>query len=223
MLYVPKDPLDLILRYLPDWAPSVFFDVGANVGQSAAAYARRFPDAVIHSFEPSPKAFLDLSVSVLGFPNVAPHRLALGREAGKLRLARSPRSGTRRLAPLGEDITERAVIVDVTTGADVMQSLDVDRIDFLKIDTEGHDLEVLHGFLPVIDRIDFIEVEAGMNPYNTLHVPFRQLEDLLRGNGFHLAHIFEQKMEWHKGGQLVLRRCNPLFVSGRLLDLPTRG
>jgi hypothetical protein len=100
-----------------------------------------------------------------------------------------------------------------------MEELGLDHIDFLKIDTEGHDLEVLHGFLPRLGQVDFVEVEAGMNPYNTTHVPFDRLAGFLREAGFHLAHIFQQKMEWKRGGQPVLRRCNPLFVNRRLADL----
>jgi FkbM family methyltransferase len=219
MVYTPDDPFDLILRCLPDWAPSRIFDVGANTGQSAVTYASRFPHAVIHSFEPSPKTYLDLTPAVLSYPNVVPHCLALGRNAARRGLSQARRSAMNQLLPEGRALPANAVMVDVRSGADVMQSLGLDRLDYLKIDTEGHDLDVLHGFLPVIDRIDFIEVEAAMNPHNTRHTPFAALDGLLRGSGFHLAYIFEQKLEWQPGAELLLRRCNPLFVNGRLVEL----
>ena len=124
-----------------------------------------------------------------------------------------------RLLPDGTALPDGAVEVEVRTGASLMQALGVERIDFLKIDTEGHDLEVLHGFLPMLDCVDFIQVEAGMNPYNETHAPFAKLDGLLKDAGFFLAHFFEQKMEWKRGGQPVLRRTNPLYVNGRDLDL----
>jgi FkbM family methyltransferase len=220
MFYPPGDPFDLIFRVLPDWAPSVIMDVGANVGQSASIYASSFPDALIHAFEPSPKAFSKLALVVRRYPNVVPHRLALGRCEGRRSLTQGGRSAMNRLVPEGEPVPGNAVEVEVRSGADVMGSLGLDRVDFLKVDTEGHDLDVLHGFLPVIDRIDFVEVEAAMNPFNTLHVPFADLDGFLRGAGFHLGFFFEQKPEWRSGAELLLRRCNPLYVNQRLLTLP---
>jgi FkbM family methyltransferase len=215
----PKDPFDLILRYLPGWSPTVIFDVGANVGQSAKGYARRFPGARIHSFEPSPQTFRDLTETVARFPNVVTHCLALGRAEATLGLTQGRKSAMNRLLPAQTTLPEGAVNVEVRTGAGQMQALGLHHIDFLKIDTEGHDLEVLHGFLPMLDRVDFIQVEAGMNAYNSTHAPFADLDALLKASGFHLAHIFEQKMEWKRGGQPILRRCNPLYINGRLLDL----
>jgi FkbM family methyltransferase len=215
----PSDPFDLIQRYFPDWSPAVIFDVGANVGQSAKAYARRFPNARVHSFEPSPQTRELLVENVRAFPNVTVHGLALGKEAATLGLTQGKQSAMNRLLPARKPLPDGAVMVEVQSGAMVMRDLSIDNIDYLKIDTEGHDLAVLHGFLPRLDRVDFVEVEAGMNPYNRTHVPFARLARLLGGAGFHLAHIFEQKLEWKRGGKPVLRRCNPLFINGRLVDL----
>ena len=218
MLVPPTDPVDLIHRYLPDWRPAVIFDVGANVGRFAKAYAQHFPDAEIHCFEPSPATYLDLLLSVARHRKVVAHNLALGQEDATLTLTQQTHSAMNHLLPAQAE-QKAAVKVQVRVGADVMRELKVDHIDFLKIDTEGHDLAVLQGFLPVIDRIDFIQVEAAMNPYNTTHVPFGTLDGLLREQGFHLFYIFEQKLEWKRGGRPVLRRSDPLFISRRLLDL----
>jgi FkbM family methyltransferase len=215
----PRDPFDLIGRYLPDWQPKVIFDVGANVGQSARTYARLFPLARIHSFEPSPASFGQLVLATSGLPNVTPHRLALGRVDATLDLTQGKDSAMNRLLPADSTPPDGTVRVTVRTGADLLRKETIDHLDFLKIDTEGHDHEVLQGFLPVLDKVDFIQVEAAMNPYNKTHVPFGKLSNLLRKEGFHLFHIFDQKMEWKRGGRPVLRRCNPVFISGRLVDL----
>lgn len=214
-----SDPFDLILRYFPDWSPKVIFDVGANIGQSAKAYARRFPNARVHSFEPSPQTRAVLVENMRNFPNVTVHGHALGKEAATQGLTQGKNSAMNRLLPAGKPLPEGAVMVEVQSGSMVMRDLGIDHIDYLKIDTEGSDLAVLHGFLDLLDQVDFVEVEAGMNPYNRTHVPFGKLTALLGEAGFHLAHLFEQKMEWKRGGRPVLRRCNPLFISGRLVDL----
>jgi FkbM family methyltransferase len=214
-----RDPFDLIRKYLADWNPDVIFDVGANVGQSATVYASRFPEARVHSFEPSPETYRHLVEAMAQFPQVTTHNIALGRSEARSRLTQSRQSALNHLVPPTQDATEGTVEVQVRSGIEVMRGLGVERIDYLKIDTEGHDLEVLHGFLPELDRVDFIQVEAGMNPYNTTHVPFGSLDGLLQGAGFHLFHIFEQKMEWKRGGRPVLRRSNPVYINRRLVDL----
>lgn len=213
-----KDPFDLIQRYMPYWTANVIFDVGANVGQSAENYARRFPRAIIHSFEPSPGSFQALVAAMAKYPMVQTHCMALGRTEATLSLAEAGKSTMNHLLPADAAPPEGAVQVPVHPGAKLVRELEVEQIDFLKIDTEGHDLEVLHGFLPVLDRVDFIQVEAGMNPYNTTHVPFGKLDELLKEAGFSLFHIFEQKMEWKRGGRPVLRRTNPVFINNLLVD-----
>ncbi len=215
----PDTAFTLLRQYLPDWSPTLILDVGANVGQSAKAFARAFPEATIHSFEPSPDSFVQLVLATSALANVQTHCLALGQAKAKLGLTQGKASAMNRLVAKGRDLPEGAIMVPVRAGAEVMQELQVDHVDFLKIDTEGHDLEVLRGFLPMIDRIDLIQVEAGMNAYNRTHVPFAKLDAFLQRQGFLLMHLFEQKMEWKRGGRPVLRRCNPVYISGRLVDL----
>ena len=214
-----KDIFDIILGHLPDWTPKVILDVGANVGQSADGYARRHPKATIHSFEPSPGSYQALVAATAKHPNVVTHCLALGRTETRLNLAGSGTSSMNRLLPADAAMPEGGVEVQVRPGADVLRDLDVAHVDFLKIDTEGHDLEVLYGFKPVLHRVDFIQVEAGMNPYNTTHVPFGQLDGMLQEAGFYLFLILDQRMEWKRRGRPVLRRSNPVYINRRLVNL----
>lgn len=200
-----------IAEALPSWRPRAIFDVGANVGQSCTAYAAAFPDAAIHAFEPVPMAFGLLRDAAAPFPGIVTHNLALGSAPGTaVMTARRASSGNRILAapPAAGEVVE----VPVETGAAVAARLGVDAISFLKIDTEGHDLEVLKGFGPLLARTDFVQVEAGMNPENTLHVPFRTLEDLLRAAGFLLFRILDQSPEPGAAPRPLLYRCNPLFI-----------
>jgi FkbM family methyltransferase len=213
------DIFNIILRYLPDWAPTVILDVGANVGQSADSYARRYPKAAIHSFEPSPESYEMLVSATANHPNVVTHCLALGRTESRLNLSGSGTSSMNRLLAANAPLPQGGVEVPGRPGADILRDMDIAHVDFLKIDTEGHDLEVLYGFQPVLDRVDFIQVEAGMNPYNTTHVAFSKLDGMLQEAGFYLFHILDQKMEWKRRGRPVLRRSNPVFINRRLVNL----
>jgi FkbM family methyltransferase len=207
-----------IAAALPGWRPGCIFDVGANGGQSATAYAGHFPDAAIHAFEPVPEAFALLRRAAASHPNITAHQLALSSAPGLATMAARGSSTRNRILPGGAPAGGDTIAVRAAPGHLVAQELGCADIGFLKIDTEGHDLDVLIGFAPLLPRIDFVEVEAAMNPYNQTHVPFRILEDFLRHAGFLLFRLYEQRLEFHKGGRPVLRRANPVFIHQRLAD-----
>jgi len=110
--------------------------------------------------------------------------------------------------------------VDLTTLDDYCDVNGVERINYLKIDTEGHDLEVLKGSVNMISerRIDLIEVEAGMNPSNLLHVPFETLKDYLESCSYVVFGIYEQAWET-RTGEAHLRRINAVFVSLEVIKM----
>jgi FkbM family methyltransferase len=202
---------------IPEWRPRVIFDVGANRGQSCTGYAAAFPDTPIHAFEPVPTACAALRAAAAHWPNITVHQMALSAAPGVVRMTAKGAATDNRILPRGAS-QAGTVEVRAATGAEVAAELGCSDISFLKIDTEGHDLEVLAGFAPILPAIDFVQVEAGMNPYNTTHVPFRRLEDTLRAAGFLLFRLYEQTLEFQRGGRPVLRRSNPLFIHERLVD-----
>jgi FkbM family methyltransferase len=203
---------------VPGWRPACIFDVGANRGQSAVAYAEVCPDAVIHAFEPVPRSFELLRAATAPFPNVSLHQVALSSAPGMVTMSAAGAATSNRILPGARPDAGPSVEVEALPGHVLMERLGCDGISFLKIDTEGHDFDVLVGFAPVLARIDFVEVEAAMNPYNRTHVPFRILEDFLRHAGFLLFRLYEQALEFKKGGRPVLRRANPVFINRRLVN-----
>lgn len=186
--------------------PAVIFDVGANVGQTALKFRRRFPHAQIHCFEPSSHSAQRIRARKIR--DVAVHEIALGSVAGTAMLSQGSDSAIFRLCEDGSE----AVSVETLDAFCAAHS--IERIDFLKIDTEGHDLEVLKGATTMLDtrRIAAVQVEAGLSPENTLHVPFEALKAFLEAHDYRLFGIYDQVVEWPTR-QPHLRRVNPLFVS----------
>jgi len=60
------------------------------------------------------------------------------------------------------DTDTETELVNIETIAQFCQDREIRRINFLKVDTEGYDLEVLKGAEEILDegRIDFVQVEA---------------------------------------------------------------
>ena len=155
--------------------PLIIVDVGISRGQSTILFLRWFPEAKIYGFEPLPDIF-----------NIAKKRL--GNRAHLYNLGASSMSGVRTFwhAKLDEtstfnhpdlesryhkmksmvllsssDTVYTALTVKTITINDFSLNEKISRIDFLKVDTEGHELEVLKGATTLLkhQQIKLIQVE----------------------------------------------------------------
>lgn len=210
---------------LPKLDVRTVFDVGANIGQSALHYVEAFPRAKVYCFEPVLETFNELRSNVSAHVQVSTFRMALADSAGTGRMILA---GGSDLASLG-GTSDNA---DATNGEEVgvetldtfCRSGDIAHINYLKIDTEGGDLAVLKGASQMLteQRIDIIELEAGMNRRNTHHVPFGAFDSFLGDRNYFLFGIYEQVLEWPSSSP-NLRRSNPVFVSERVVKANTGG
>jgi len=202
------DPYIDIDRRLTKTPITVIFDVGANRGQSALQFHRWFPSATLHCFEPVPATFAHLQQTVRGWPHVYTHMCALGSSRGRGTLQVD--SGDDSLTRISTDTNG---IVAVETLDEIVERLRVTAIDYLKIDTEGRDLEVLEGAARLLSTgaVAIVEVEAGMHRDNPLHVGSQVFAAFLEDFGYRLFGVYEQTLEW-PSADAHLRRANLVFV-----------
>lgn len=218
-----SDPLHDIANRLPRTKIKIIFDIGANVGQSTSGYLAKFPRSQIYSFEPVGKTFRRLHDHLGAYGNIHLFQLALGAATGKGEMVLKGASDQFFLA----NITGRPAIrkgtdletVNLDTLDNFCRAKNITHIGYLKIDTEGGDLDVLRGASGLLDgqRIDLVEVEAGMNSRNTTHVRFETLKAFLESKDYFLFGIYEQVPEW-RTREPHLRRANLVFVSQKQID-----
>lgn len=146
------------------------FDVGANKGQ----FLRLTLDTVrtggltVHSFEPGRETFALLKRAAEGDPRVRLNNFALGRHEGEATLhydkvGSGMASLTKRrldYAGVEFELEER---VRIATIDEYCASNGVERIDLLKIDIEGHELDALSGASGLFERraIESVAFEFG--------------------------------------------------------------
>lgn len=208
-------------RQIPGYQPRVMFDVGANVGQSAEAFLSAYPGARAFCFEPVNASFTELSQRFGQDERVRLFQMAMGADSGVADIAvAGTATGATLMTPATNDFHESESI-EVGTLDAFCESEGVSAIDYLKIDTEGYDLEVLKGAERLLaDGIPgVIEVETGMHPANNLHVPFEELKSHLEARGYRAFGFYEPVEEWTTG-QPFLRRVNVAFIGPALYNAP---
>ncbi|MBH0238124.1 FkbM family methyltransferase [Methylobrevis albus] len=194
---------------------SIIFDVGANVGGTVAAERECFPDAAIFAFEPVSATFLTLKNRHGDDRHTYLFQEALSDHCGNSVMRAVPGGLVNRFMSRAlPGIPTEDVIVE--TGDRFCRDHDIKHIDFLKIDTEGSDLKVLHGFDELISskKIKFIQVECGIHPDNGLHVSFERFNAALGAKGYCLYNFFDVRRHPKQRGALRgIWFCNALFVA----------
>ncbi len=147
----------------------IVFDVGANVGDWTSWVLRIDPNLTVHCFEPSRATFEVLkrnnfSSNVIynnfGFGSKSCERTLYIVEEGSGINSLYRREG---LEYLGIQKAETEEIIRVDTIDNYCISNGMTSIDFLKIDVEGHELEVFQGMVEMLrqGRIGVIQFEYG--------------------------------------------------------------
>lgn len=195
----------------------VVFDVGANVGQSAEKFCDAFPAAHVHSFEPVRRTFGTLEKSVGGRPNVSCYQLAFGSRNGRapIYLTGESESGSLSNSLIEPAHSVGVEIVELRTIDAFAAEHAIPRIDLLKIDAEGSDLDVLSGAREMLSarKIALVLSEVGFHPGDTRHVLFDDVRSYMMPLGFSVFGIYEQQPEW--SGERRLRYANVCFANER--------
>jgi FkbM family methyltransferase len=205
--------------------PRVIFDVGAHRGETATLFARSFPQAQIHSFEPASDTFAALQRAVSPFPNVRAVNAALGRTDGLTALNVNKFSPANSLLKSAAPTNEvGAELMDtIQTQSVNLRALDsycqearVGFIDLLKMDVQGFELEVLRGaeMLLKSQNVALIYSEVLFKRLYEGQPFFEDLSRELAGHGFELVDLYGHVRSAHH----TLRWCDALFVHPRALE-----
>ena len=216
-----QDVMVDIRRLSKQWGYStqVCFDVGANVGQTAIRLMKEFPEAAVYAFEPHPDTFASLKANVGNTVACKPLNIALGMMVGEVDLFEydesqvsslvqdAPYAVHRRTSP------RRRIGVQSNTIDKFCSEQGIDRVDILKIDTEGFDFEVLKGAQGLLSgrKVDFIYMEFNsIHPQTGMsHAALAPIDEFLHPFGYRFVATYTDKIS--VDGRFFLS-CNALFA-----------
>ncbi|WP_420963323.1 FkbM family methyltransferase [Brucella sp. IR073] len=125
-----------------DW---IIADIGANVGMYTLLFSRLAPEGRVHAFEPTQTAeLLRRNIEAAGCENVFVHQVALGAVEG---------AREEPIYRLWGSAPEKQVYDFITLDAFVAAH-GINRLDCIKIDVDGFDLEVLKGAAQTLRRFN---------------------------------------------------------------------
>lgn len=164
-LYEPE-VATLLQRYIkPDM---VVFEVGANIGAHTFSIARMLRSGKLFSFEPTAYAFerLKKNFGLNDFRNIVIEKLALSDVAENRMIlpASSPETMSFKASwdVSGKTKNRREEMILFETLDHYVQKQHLQRVDFIKIDTDGYELKVLKGGRDTIKRFKpILLIETG--------------------------------------------------------------
>lgn len=201
--------------------PNTIFDIGANIGQTVEFYRDIYPNASIYSFEPIPKTFGELEQKCAGMKNVNTFNIAFGekKESMQIQVVKDETSVVNSLSDKFQDNLKsdsesyETVNIQVERLDDFVKQNEIEKIDLLKIDTEGYEVQVLNGAADLLasGKVSAIICEAGFMRSNPRNTYFGDINDILEKHGYALFGIYEMghigfKKGKHYGNLLYLSK-----------------
>lgn len=152
----------------------VIVDVGANVGYLTRFFSQSVgPTGKVCAFEPNPMIFSLLKRNVAKFKHASVHNVALSTSAGEAQLFLAGRDHS--VASFAREYSAthvfyqdsgelNSISVKLVNGDDFLHQIQLDKIDVLKIDVEGWELNVLDGLAQTIAASPRLTIFCEFNP-----------------------------------------------------------
>jgi len=145
-----------VIKHIKD---PIIFDIGSNIGAFTIWLAKYFPKGKIYSFEPQRLIFQMLcgNLAINNIFNVHAYNLAFGSNNCRIQFQEPNYNipndfGTFSL--VNNTINEKSenLIIDLYTVDNFISGMNINKIDLLKIDAEGMDLEILNSGIETIKK-----------------------------------------------------------------------
>ncbi|MFK8046429.1 MAG: FkbM family methyltransferase [Crocinitomicaceae bacterium] len=171
---------------------SIFIDVGANKGEFSSLLRKAHPQAKIYAFEPNPNTFKLLNKNCGNSVQVI--NKGIGEQNGELNLffdednitSEQASSDPEILKTIAKSQNLTSVKIAITTLDQFTSKNGIEKIDFLKIDTEGFELEALKGARLLLERNKIRIIQFEFNEVNVVKRRFlKDFYDCLPGFDFY--------------------------------------
>lgn len=204
----------------------IVFDVGAHKGETIEFCLDHFNIEKIYSFEPSHFSFKNLKKKVDKIKNkkikteIILENIALGAENKNIKIKHMNESSSSTIKELNTEskyykkkkkllfnLKNQNLFSEISVQQknldEYISQNKIRKLDFLKIDTEGYEFEVLSGVKKNIKNINLILFEHHYHDMIKKNYKFSDVHDLLNKNNF--RQIYKAKMPFRKTFEYIYK------------------
>jgi len=218
IIFKPNETLSVIKQCLPK--NPIIVEAGAFDGRDTQNMAQTWPQSIIHTFEPVPQLFTIVQKNTRRYDNVDCYFYALNNQNGSSLFyvsekatkpgmpsqAGSLRAPKERLnySSIYFPYTITVPTITLDTWA---QEYQIDHIDLLWLDVQGHELTVLQAGQHILQTVSVILTEVGFFENYVGQPNYTDLKNWLESNGFSLiGRDFVTMQQWFFGNLLFIRK-----------------
>lgn len=172
----------------------LIIDIGAFDGQSSVVFSKAFENQKIIAFEPNPEAYIKAVKITSSYNNIVVHNCAISNHEGTsdfMVTENQVSSSLNSIDQKNKDYGQQLVVkktVPVKTGP-IDNYTEGKKVLFMKVDTQGHELEVFKGAVNTLKNTSFIIVEMANHNLYSKGCKYYEVDQLLREHNFKLADI----------------------------------
>jgi FkbM family methyltransferase len=202
-----NDIHQLALKLLINEPCGAVLDIGANLGTFCVPLARKIPKLNFYAFEPQRIVNYQLCANIIinGLDNVHTYELALSNEDVDIELAMPDYAKETNIGAFSIDAEVRKNEYECATvnTTDRIQLIPLDMMPFdniklIKIDVEGHELEVLRGGIETIKANNYPPIIFEAWTWKPWYQEKRKsLLEYLEGHGYHIQQLGENNLAKH--------------------------
>lgn len=176
---------------------SLIIDVGANSGQFSNVSNYFYPKAKIYTFEPLEDHFLKVRNKFSKIENISVHNLALGNEEGFIVFNKNKYGHVSSVLDISEDNKYypkddiKKIEVKITKLDSFFKEIHIPKSSLMKLDVQGFELEALKGAKKLIQKIDYIVIEANLEKLYDKQPSFTEVNSFLNDNGFEVCGMLD--------------------------------
>ena len=202
--------IKFILKKIEKKNKFVFFDVGANMGQSIDRFLDYNYQTLIHSFEPTPELFKTLErkyAKRISKGQIFINKFGLGNSNSEMDFYSFKYNQINSFVPIEKDSKfeksrkiatnesssefEKKIKAKVSTLDIYCKKNNINEIDLIKIDTQGFEPDVLDGSFEMLSnqKVKILEIELILGFAYEKKISFFDLENKLQPYGYRLISI----------------------------------
>ena len=175
--------------------------VGAHTGSEIPIYIRNFSDVPMYLFEPQNEIFSELVENVTKYKNVQCFNFGLGAENKRVTFYKNTNNDSQSSSVLKpkEHLKyhphvkfEKSKDIHIKT----LDSLENISVNFLNLDVQGYELEVLKGSKNILHKTMYVLFEHHYDDMIVKNYFFSDIHNFLKENNFH--QLYKSKMPFRK-------------------------